>query len=381
MGNERRTRRRFGRVRRLPSGRWQAAYVGPDRTVHAAEQTFRTKGLAERWLSLVEADIVRAEWSAPERRAETVAAWAERWWRRDHLRPSTSARDDGYLRRYILPGLGQMPVADLDRECVQAWIDSLSERLAPATVRRAYELLGQLVAAAQAEGVVRARPWPAVALPRIARQEMRFLTPAELERLAGAMDQRYRALVRVAGYGGLRVGELAGLRRKHVGADGTLTIIETAVEAEGVVHFGPPKTGAGRRSVALPKIAADDLRAHLTNIPDDPDTWVFPAPDGGVLRVASWRTRFWRPAVAAAGLAPLRPHDLRHTAISIWIAAGVNLLEVSRRAGHTSTSFTLDRYGHLFSSSEAEVVTKLDTYLSPAPIARILHDGSGTAGA
>ncbi len=372
MPSPSRARRRFGRIRKLPSGRYQAGYTGPDGAVHNAEQTFPTKAMAERWLSLTEADVMRGEWSPPERCAETVGEWAERWWRRDHLRPSTALRDDGYLRRYILPTLGTAPLASLDRECVQAWIDDLANRLAPATVRRSHQLLGQLVDAAVTDGILKARPWVGVALPRIVHEEMRFLTPTELERLADAMDERYRSLVLTAGYGGLRMGEVAGLRRKHVGRDGTLTIIETAVEAEGVVRFGPPKTRAGRRSVRLPKVAAEALGAHLATIPTTPDAWVFPAPDGGVLRLASWRTRFWRPAVAAAGLAPLRPHDLRHTAVAIWIAAGLGPLEVSRRAGHASTSFTLDRYGHLFPGSEAESVAKLDGYLSP-PIARILH--------
>ncbi len=327
--------------------------------------------MAERWLSLTEADILRGEWSAPERRAETVGEWAERWWRRDHLRPSTAVRDNGYLQRYILAELGTTPLASLDRECVQAWIDELSARLAPATVRRSHQLLGQLVDAAVTDGILKARPFGGVVLPRMTHEEMRFLTPTELEHLADVIDKRYRSLVLTAGYGGLRMGEVAGLRRKHVGRDGTLTIIETAVEAEGIVRFGPPKTRAGRRSVGLPKVAAEALKAHIATIPAAPDAWVFPAPDGGVLRLASWRTRFWRPAVAAAGLAPLRPHDLRHTAVAIWIAAGLGPLEVSRRAGHASTSFTLDRYGHLFPGSEAESVAKLDGYLSPT-IARIL---------
>lgn len=83
-------------------------------------------------------------------------------------------------------------------------------------------------------------------------------------------------------------------------------------------------------------------------------------PEGGPLRARGWRRRFWNPAVASAGLAPLRPHDLRHTAVALWIAAGANPLEVSRRAGHTSTSFTQDRYGHLFLEADATVAERLE---------------------
>ena len=75
---------------------------------------------------------------------------------------------------------------------------------------------------------------------------------------------------------------------------------------------------------------------------------VFTAPKGGLLRVIAFRARIWRPATRTAGLDGLRIHDLRHTAVALWIAAGANPKEVAARAGHTSVSFTLDRYGHLY---------------------------------
>ena len=68
----------------------------------------------------------------------------------------------------------------------------------------------------------------------------------------------------------------------------------------------------------------------------------------------------WLPAIRAAGLVPLRPHDLRHTAVALWIAAGANPKEVSVRAGHTSVAFTLDRYGHLFPGHDDELRDRLD---------------------
>ena len=64
------------------------------------------------------------------------------------------------------------------------------------------------------------------------------------------------------------------------------------------------------------------------------------------LRVPGFRARLWMPATKAAGLQGLRIRDLRHTAVALWIAAGATPKEVTVRAGHTSVSFTLDRYGH-----------------------------------
>jgi len=78
------------------------------------------------------------------------------------------------------------------------------------------------------------------------------------------------------------------------------------------------------------------------------------------LRLATFRHRIWRPATGVAGLGGLRIHDLRHTAVALWIAAGANPKEVAARAGHTSVSFTLDRYGHLYPDADQALRDRLD---------------------
>ena len=94
--------------------------------------------------------------------------------------------------------------------------------------------------------------------------------------------------------------------------------------------------------------------------PGSGDDLVFVGPQGGTLRLAGFRHRIWRPAVRAAGLDGLRIHDLRHTAVALWIAAGANPKEVAARAGHTSVSFTLDRYGHLYPDADQALRDRLD---------------------
>jgi integrase len=91
---------------------------------------------------------------------------------------------------------------------------------------------------------------------------------------------------------------------------------------------------------------------------------VFTAPKGGPLRIIAFRARIWRPATRTAGLDGLRIHDLRHTAVALWIAAGANPKEVAARAEHTSVSFTLDRYGHLYPESDAALRDRLDALYS-----------------
>ena len=110
-----------------------------------------------------------------------------------------------------------------------------------------------MLAGAVDAGMIAQSPCRRVSLPKIEREEMRFLTPVEIARLADTIRPPYRALVLVGAYGGLRIGELAGLRRRRVDLlHGTVQVAEIVVEVRGVLHIGPPKTRASRRTVGLP---------------------------------------------------------------------------------------------------------------------------------
>jgi integrase len=110
--------------------------------------------------------------------------------------------------------------------------------------------LGKVMGAAMDAGMLAQSPCRRVPLPKAEREEMRFLTPPEVAALADAIHPRYRALVLVGAYGGLRIGELAGLRRGRVDLlRGTVTVAEIVVEVRGVLPMGPPRTGpVGARS-------------------------------------------------------------------------------------------------------------------------------------
>jgi integrase len=254
-----------------------------------------------------------------------------------------------------------MPLAAISQLEVRAWVAELSARgLAPATGTKAYQLLGKVMAAAVDAGYLAQTPCRKIPLPPIEREEMRFLTPAEIVTLAEAIRPTYRALVLVGAYGGLRIGELAGLRRGHVDLlRGTVRVAEIITEVSGKLHIGPPKTRASRRTVGLPRFVVRELETQLAG-GGTPDDHVFTAPEGGPLRIVGFRNRIWRPATEAAGLEGLRIHDLRHTAVALWIAAGASPKEVAVRAGHTSVSFTLDRYGHLYPEADAKLRDRLD---------------------
>jgi integrase len=356
-----RKRTRAGRVS------WEVRYTGSDRKQRS--RTFRRKVDATAFVHQVEVDLQQARWTDPALGRMPVEAWAREWQAsRVDLRPSTRARDARLLADHVLPTFGKRRLVDVGQPDVRRWVASLTARgLAPATVQKSYQVMAGLMGAAVDAGLIAASPCRRVPLPRIEREEMRFLTPAEVGRLADAIDPRYRALVLLAAYGGLRIGELAALRRHRVDLlRGTVTVAETLAEVEGHVSTGAPKTRASRRTVGLPRAVVEALADHLAGVDPAPDALVFTAPAGGPLRVSAWRARQWRPAVAAAGLDGLRIHDLRHTAVALWIAAGASPREVATRAGHTSTRVVLDVYGHLYPESDATLRGRLDDLIAAA---------------
>jgi integrase len=205
-----------------------------------------------------------------------------------------------------------------------------------------------------------ANPVERLAVPKIEREEMRFLTPEELWRLAGAIDERYGAFVLLAGYGGLRIGELLALRWQHVDMlRRQVTVAKTLTDLAGRLSFGPPKTRAALRMVTVPGFVVEEL-SRVPASPPDPGDLVFTSPEGHPVRPTSFRRRFWNPAVNEADLSSLRVHDLRHTAVALWIAAEANPKQIAARAGHTSVSVVLDRYGHLLPQHDDQRMAALE---------------------
>lgn len=260
---------------------------------------------------------------------------------------------------------GSTPLARLDRTSLRQWVVRLSDprrsNLSPATVVKAVQVLNKALRAAVEDRVISVNPAERLPLPRIERKEMRHLNVDELWRLADSIDPRYRAFVLLGGYSGLRLGEMLALRWGRVDLlRRQVTVMETLTDLAGAITFGPPKTKASIRTVAVPSFVAEEL-SLLAVTPIDHGRLVFQSPDGLAVRPGLFRRRFWNSAVDSAGLSPLRIHDLRHTAISLWIAANANPKQIAVRAGHTSVSVVVDRYGHLFPHQDDQLVSALES--------------------
>lgn len=268
------------------------------------------------------------------------------------------------MRTHVLPTFGNVALARVDRTSLREWVAHMADAddvgLSPATVAKNVQVFNKLMRAALDDRLISANPLERLPLPRIEREEMRFLTPLELSKLADAIDPRYRGFVILAGYSGLRLGELLALRWGHIDLDHRhVEVRETLSAVSGQISFGPPKTRAAIRTVTIPGFVIDEL-VKPTERSTDAGQLVFTSPEGHPVRPTLFRRRFWKPAVDAAGLAPLRIHDLRHTAVALWIAAGGHPKQIAARAGHTSVSVVLDRYGHLLPNHDDALMQALE---------------------
>jgi len=230
-------------------------------------------------------------------------------------------------------------------------------------IAKACQILGKILDRAVKSGHISSNPCRHVKRPKPTKSLLSIITEIEIARLAGAIHLRFRASVYLACYGGLRAGELFGLKRSNVELSGRRVLVSnTAVETNGRLHIDqPPKSDAGRRTMPLSRVAAKALAAHAEMYGNRPDDYVFPNEEGNPMRLSNFRNRFWKPALKRAGIDPsFRIHDQKHSAISLWIKAGINVKDVSVHAGHTSVAFTLDRYGHLYPDNGDAFLRALD---------------------
>jgi integrase len=346
-----------GNVARRPNGKWRARYRDASGREHSRH--FDRKLDATRWLASVEMARARGEWIDPALARVRVGDWAVTWLAGQvQLKPSTRARYELALQRHVLPAWEHAPLSSVSYADVCRWVTELSALgLAPATVRYAHRVFSLLLTHAVRDGRLARNPAEGVRLPRVPKSEPVFLDHDQVERLAAAAAP-YELLVRFLAYTGLRWGEMSALRVRHLDLLRRRVRVEVGfVEVRGRLVEGTPKTHQVR-TVPLPRFLVDELAAHVEG--RAPTDLVFSTVNGAPLRNSNFRSRHWDKAVAACGLDGLTPHDLRHTAASLAIAAGANVKAVQRMLGHASAAMTLDVYAGLFGDDLDTVADLLD---------------------
>jgi integrase len=418
--------RRFGNVRKLPSGRFQIRYPGPDGRIRTGMDTYERKGDADRALTLIEAQIIAGEWTDPDRGKVKLVDYAGTWIdQRAGLRPRTVDLYRWLLKKPITPYLGGVSLGKLSTAMIREWrANLLSAGVSVSMAAKAYRLLRAVLMTASEEdhilqrnpcrirgaGDEHAQERPVLTVgqvfelaERVGRRpvgnvrglnkgqgyrlrvqrhgEMRtypevFATRADAARAHWALvdkaqadcthDRRFRAFVLLATFASLRWGEIIALTRSDIDLRvGTVRVRAAYVErSTGPLVLGPPKSKAGRRIVGIPQAIIPALREHLaTFVKAEPDALVFSGIKGGPLRRSGFnRLSSWSEAVRAIGAEGLHIHDLRHTGNMIAAESGAGLKDLMARMGHDNVRAAMI-YQHAVRGADRAITDAIDKHI------------------
>lgn len=361
---------------KTPYGTWrvQVKY----RSVVVADRTFQRKGDAVRWEMEQKRLLLSGEFVSPSAGKITVRELAEEY--RDSRQGQVSVRawesDESALRVHIVPVFGKVPISSVASVQIERFLTDLAVSRSVRTAARVRTTLRGLFRYAVRTRRLQVSPAESVPLPHPDSRTGKIVEvdPFALDVLLDVVTTqrelagRYADITLVLGLTGVRFGELRGLRVRdlvHVPYPGL--VVKRSVPQSGrtgaVIERATTKSG---RSRLVP--LTDRVRPVAESWAEgrEPDDLLFPAPEGGYLHAQNWRRSVhW----SRTGLGR-RPHDLRHTAASLWIAAGVDIKTVSAWLGHSTAKLTLDTYGHLMGTDADRAALER--------VNRVLGYGTGT---
>lgn len=355
-------------VEQLPSGMWRARYRD-SRNILRSAGTFAHKKEAQRKAGSAE-DLAREEsWSDPESRKRTWGEWADAWWESRSVAASTLKHDETRRKKHLDPRWADVPLGAITRQDVKMWAADLRRGgLGAESVKRCVHLLSASLNSAVDAEIIKANPAARLKLPGGPPMPERYLTREEYAAIRAKLpSKRDQLIADVLVYTGMRWGEMAGLHWSRVLPErGVLTVLEVWDESDGTIKAYPK----GKRARTVP--VRSDVMARLVEqtrsgkgcgIEHVQGRCVGPlaltTADGDVLRNSNWAYRVWHPAVKAAGIGHVRPHDLRHTFASWLLQEGIPLAEVGKLLGHVSSQ-TTQRYAHLSETPTDAVLQALE---------------------
>jgi integrase len=350
-------RRTFGRVRQLPSGRWQARYP-TSRGLIAAPNTFPTRKLADQYLAQVQTDQLQGTWIDPASGRITLREYADISLTNRTLAPTTTYKYRGLLDRYLLPAFGHMELGQVTPVAVRSWNAALAGKH-PDTAAQAYRLLASIFNNAVEDDLLAKSPCRVKNAGSHRNPERAIATIEEIATAVNVTDERYRLSIVLAAWCHLRPQEILGLQRRHIDLRRTtVRIDQTMTNCGGPMVPGPPKTEAGRREIHIPEHVLPYLTAHLDMWVDlAPEGWLFPGPKGATIHIRTLQ-RHWDKARGAIGRPDLRLYDMRHTGLTLSAAGGASLKEIMRRGGHSSPAAALN-YQHATDGRDKLIATGL----------------------
>jgi integrase len=366
MANSRGRRRRFGAIRKLPSGRFQARYPGPDGVMRPAPETFATTRDADDWLAEQQTEIRRGDWHDPDAGAVNFADYAVKWVDERGLSATTDELYRRLLRLHLLPTFGELDLDEITPPRVREWrAERLRTTGAKTTVAKSYRLLKGILETATDDELIRRNPCRIRGAGKERATERRVATVDQVDAVANAMGPRWMLMVYIAAYGPARPEEQAALRRSDVDLDRVGVWIRTA-EPElctGRRAPGDTKSEAGQRFLVLPGFLKKHLERHLAWwAAKEPDGLLFVGERGAPFRRSTFR-RKWRKARAVAGLPDgFRFYDLRHTGHTLATQSGATLKDTMVRAGQSSEKAALI-YQHSMLDRQRQVAAGIEAHV------------------
>jgi integrase len=304
-------------------------------------------------------------WTPPAEReaqrwtpGETLAAFGERWITERDVRPRTRALYESQFTRLIEPDLGAVQIRHVTPERVRRWYAALDSKRARQKAQ-VYGLLHAIMATAVKDGVLAANPCQIERAMNGTSANTRVMpTVEEVGVLADNMPEKYRVMVLLAAWCGLRAGEVTELRRKDISGDhAVLTVARAMTYHSDQTVVGLPKSRKARTVVVPPHIR-DEVKHHLdSHVRDEDDALLFPRDDSG-RHITDMRDAGYRKAVDALGREGLRFHDLRHFSATMATRVGASTAETMRRIGH-STHKAAMIYQAALDERDYEIAAKL----------------------
>jgi integrase len=351
---------------------------------------FATKAAAEGALEEVVGKLRRGE-SIDDK--QTVGDWLTLWITEKtkptgassagrKIQPSTARSYRQHINDYLVPELGQIPLAKLTAEDISAAYDAIQDDrpdMGASTLRRVHATLSSALARAVKTRRIGFNPAAHVDLPDAKRPKVNPWQPAELGQfLDHVVSVRLGMIYETIAATGMRRGEALGVRWSDLDLEvGVIVVRQQLLDvAKGQPKFGKPKTDAGEdRIIELDsrtigalmahRFAQEAERAEWGDAYDDHDL-VFAREDGSPY-VPSTITKAFVRFSAVAGVRRIRLHDLRHGAASLMLAAGVPIEIVSKRLGHKSLAITMDTYSHLLDGVGRDAAEKAQALVPRAP--------------
>lgn len=327
-------------------------------------------------------DAARSVISGRTTTADYLTAWFDRYERSGSRKPTTVDSTRLHLERYVLPRIGTVPLADLSPTVVSRLLADLltdgrtgrngTGGLSPKTVRNIAGTLNKALRDGVKRGELDRNPAEHVDLPKVQRQPLHvwdsdtirlFLAHLNTTREPGDADATGWHLMFATG---MRRGEVLGLRWENVDlVAGLLRVITTRVVTRAGVIDSDPKSAAGRRTIQLDRHTVDALARLRDRQENDaatlgvtPPVYVIAGPDGRPTHPSTFLNRLHR-EVRRAGLPDLNLHRIRHTAVTWALEHGLDIHVVSRRAGHSRVSTTLDMYAGVVPTADHLAAEKI----------------------